>query len=354
MADVNPRKILRGTKSQNTVQTLPEGVIVYLTDTKDIAVHDGSTPGGTIYRSVQWLQEGYLINGKIVVSVVSNSLTVAVKTLAGNNPSLTDPVYVRIGTMIRTLTASLSVTVADGTNWMGLGGSMFAGKTADLFVYLGYNSSDGVTLGFSRIPYATTYGEFSTTNTAETYCAINTVTNAVSTDKYCVIGRFSASLGASATYYWSDQSTITRGLIQHPIFETEVRAYTPSLTNIAIGSGGSAANTASYRLSGRMCEVEWFATLGSSGQSVSGAISYSTPFMNAGNVTSGLPVGSAGILDNGTAYYKAMARFSTTTTIVISALNSSVTYLSSTATSSSVPMVWAAGDQVHSKITFWI
>ena len=48
MAKVNPVKKLRATASENAAQTLEIGTIVYLTDTKQIAIHDGSTSGGTI------------------------------------------------------------------------------------------------------------------------------------------------------------------------------------------------------------------------------------------------------------------------------------------------------------------
>ncbi|WP_294344682.1 hypothetical protein [Prosthecochloris sp.] len=49
MASVNAQKKLRGTASQNAAVTLEAGTIVYLTDTKQIAVHDGSTAGGTVF-----------------------------------------------------------------------------------------------------------------------------------------------------------------------------------------------------------------------------------------------------------------------------------------------------------------
>jgi len=51
MATVNSVQKLRGTAAQNAAVTLPEGVIVYLTDTKQLAVHDGSTAGGTIFSA---------------------------------------------------------------------------------------------------------------------------------------------------------------------------------------------------------------------------------------------------------------------------------------------------------------
>ena len=51
MATVNPVQKLYGTAAQNAAVTLPSGIIVYLTDTKEIAVHDGSTAGGTIFKA---------------------------------------------------------------------------------------------------------------------------------------------------------------------------------------------------------------------------------------------------------------------------------------------------------------
>jgi hypothetical protein len=56
------------------------------------------------YRAPAW-------NGKISVTVAADNLTVAIKTLAGTDPSLSTPVYIRIGDTIRTITSALSVTV---------------------------------------------------------------------------------------------------------------------------------------------------------------------------------------------------------------------------------------------------
>lgn len=61
-----------------------------------------------------------LINGKIVPSVAGNALTVAVKTLSGDDPSSTNPVFVgfrdQAGTYaVRSITAALSFTVSSGS-----------------------------------------------------------------------------------------------------------------------------------------------------------------------------------------------------------------------------------------------
>ena len=55
--------------------------------------------------------QGFLINGKIVRTVDSGNMTFAIKTLAGNDPSATDPVYCRIGNTVRSITSALSVTL---------------------------------------------------------------------------------------------------------------------------------------------------------------------------------------------------------------------------------------------------
>lgn len=65
-----------------------------------------------------------LINGTIAASVDSNVLTVAVKTLAGDDPSAADPVYAlfRSSTLangtfvVRTISAALSLDVPDGAD----------------------------------------------------------------------------------------------------------------------------------------------------------------------------------------------------------------------------------------------
>lgn len=171
--------------------------------------------------------QGFLYNGKIVPSVASNNLTVALKGLDGNDPSATNPVYVRIGDTVRSITAALSVTKNAGTNWCNAGGSELAAKEIDYFVYLGYNATDGVVIGFSRINHGTRYDSFSATSTSETYCAISTITTAAAADYYEVIGRFAATLSAGAGYTWTVPTFTATNLIQRPIYETRWLTITP-------------------------------------------------------------------------------------------------------------------------------
>lgn len=221
---------------------------------------------------VKFCPQGSMINGKITTTVSSNNLTVAIKTLAGNDPTATDPVYVRIGNSIRTITAALSVTKNAGTNWFGSGGSMFATFEIDYFVYLGYNTTDGVVLGFARIPFARTYGDFNTTSTNEYYAAISTITNAASTDEYEVIGRFNAILSATASFNWSIPGTSI--IINRPIFNTRALTYTPTFSG-TLGSGGTLTGT--YTITNRYMDIKIYTVLGTSPSHGSG-VNYTTPF----------------------------------------------------------------------------
>lgn len=183
-----------------------------------------------------------LINGKIVPTVASNNLTVAIKTLQDTDPTPANPVYVWINNTLRTITSALSITRNAGTNWFNSGSAELATKEIDYFVYMGFNATDGVTLGFSRIPYARLYSDFNTTTTNERHCAISTITNAAAGDNYVNVGRFAATLSASASFNWSVPSFTNANLIQEPIYETRWLVYTPSITG-TVGSIGTFAYT---------------------------------------------------------------------------------------------------------------
>ena len=190
--------------------------------------------------------EGTMINGRIAVSVASNNLTVALKTLAGTNPSATDPVYVMIGGVVRSITAALSKTLNAGANSFNAGSAELATKEIDYFAYLGYNATDGVVLGFSRIPYAALYSDFSATATNEKFASISTITTAAAGDNYVNIGRFAAILSAGAGYTWTVPTFTTANLIQRLIYETRILLYVPTVT----GYNAANALTVRYRIRG--------------------------------------------------------------------------------------------------------
>lgn len=238
------------------------------------------------------LVEGGMAGGQIVPSVSSNNLTLSVKTIAGTNPTNSSPVYVRIGNTIRSITSALSVTVAAGTNYFGMGSASFATFESDYFAYLGYNATDGVVLGFARIPYAITYSDFSSTSTNDNYCAISTITHASASDQYEVVGRFNAILGATSSFNWSLPGTTV--IINRPIYETRPLPYA------AVNTGFSAVPSGAiyiYKISGRLTTL--FVSQPNNGTSNSTGFTITLP-LTAYTLTNMIWVGQGQITDNGT------------------------------------------------------
>lgn len=221
---------------------------------------------------VYFCPQGNWANGYLSPTVTDGNLMVAVKTLAGSDPSVNDPVYFCIGNVIRKITSTLSVTKNAGTNWCNAGGAELATKEIDYFVYLGYNVTDGVVIGFSRIPYGNIYSDFSATSTAETYCAISTITNAVAGDNYIVIGRFAATLSAGAGYTWSIPTYTSINLVQRPIYETRLLVWSPQY----VGFSSNPIQSAKYRANGG--KVEYSISTVTAGSSNATNYTFTFPF----------------------------------------------------------------------------
>jgi hypothetical protein len=205
-----------------------------------------------------------LIGGVINVSVASNNLTVAVKTLQGTDPSPTNPVGIIIGNQLRSITSALSISANAGTNWFNSGSSELATKEIDYFAYIGYNATDGVVLGYARIPYARLYSDFNTTTTNEKYARISTITNAASGDNYVNIGRFAATLSAGAGFTWTVPTFTNANLIQEPIYETRWLDWVPTYNTVGSMTTALAAdsrNRRKYTIKNDMLWVEHSAIL---------------------------------------------------------------------------------------------
>lgn len=169
--------------------------------------------------------EWFLINWKIVTSVSSNNLTVAIKTLAWTDPTVYDPIHCRIDWVVRTITSALSVTLAAWGNWLNLWSPELATKEVDLFVYLYYSTTNtAVWLWFSRYPAWNKSSDFNTANDTSEKSIPRSIPNNT-TDSFVNIWRFNAILSGGAGYTWS---LWTWPVINYPITSTRFLDYIPN------------------------------------------------------------------------------------------------------------------------------
>lgn len=261
--------------------------------------------------------DGVMLNGKLSVTVATNNITVAIKTLAGADPSAGDPVYIRINGTIRTCSAATSVTKNAGTNWANGGAAEFAAKEIDYFAYAIWNTgpaTDIIDIGFARIPFGRVYSDFSATTTNEKYLAYGNGTAPASTDDVAVIGRFAATNSGSASYNWSVPTFTNVNLINHPIFETRPLTWQPTYSaNGSMTYTTVTTDVAEYRIFGRDLRFEVEA-VGTIGGTVNVSVIATLPFTArngtylpafAGWVnTSGSAVGGYCLYSSGAAYFR--------------------------------------------------
>lgn len=154
--------------------------------------------------------EWFLINWQIVRSVSSWNLTVALKTLAWADPSTTDPVFVRIGGVVRTITSACTITIESNDFYhFNAWSSELATKEIDYFVYL----SEFWWPAITRVPYATSFADWDVweKQIANTWWFIPT-------NKLVNIWRFNAIKASWTTWVWSLPATSV--IINRPIYET--------------------------------------------------------------------------------------------------------------------------------------
>jgi len=219
--------------------------------------------------------QGYMVNGQTVVSVTSNNITFALKTNAGADATASDPIHVKIGNTIRTITTAVSATRNAGTNWCNSGATILAAQVVPYFVYLAWDSSNSlVRIAASRIPYAVTYADFNATTTDERHGMFSVAPS--SADEVTVIGRFLATLSATASFNWS--VTSAGSVVNRPIYESDRMIWIPS----PAGWSGTPTVVARYRVFSKSMAIE----LSISGTSNATTATATMPFVNRNGVPS--------------------------------------------------------------------
>lgn len=296
------------------------------------------------------LPNGFMINGKLSVTVAGGNITVALKTKSGGDPSATDPVSVWMNGSFRRVTAACSTTRNGGTSWCGAAATEFASLAMDYFVYLIWNTTPGtdiVDIGFARFPWGSVYSDFSTTTTNEKYLAFGNASTPTSTDDVVNIGRFEATNSGAAF----SLPTFTNDNLKHvPVFETRVLTFVPTWTNLTVGNGSV---TGLYQLVGRRMMYYVGLTFGGT-TSISGTVSHSLPMLR--NTSYGslvVPLAPVRAFDaDGSTAYQLIAQLLSTSLVSIVLQNASGTYVTSSGMSSTTPFTWATNDTIAEQGTY--
>jgi len=222
-----------------------------------------------------------LLNGKIVPSVASNNLTVAIKTLTDTDPSATNPVGIWIGNTLRWITSALSITANGGTNYLGLGATELQTQTNNLFAYLQWNTTtNSLNLLLSKYCHAKKMSTFTNSNTNEKG-AIGIV-NYNSNNDVVLIDRFDAVLNASNNW------TSAGNVYGQPILETDWLTFEGSIYGGSTRwTKGNGTTQCRYKITGNTITVTHLITLGSTSSiPATSTLHLDTPFGVASNFAS--------------------------------------------------------------------
>ena len=133
--------------------------------------------------------------------------------------------------------------------------------------------------------------------------------------------------------------------------------FTPTWTNLTVGTGGSALNQGAYMNAGKLYVVRTRTVLGTSGASVGtnpqmtlpNSSSFVAAVTNAGGTIS---LGTAGLLDAGTATYWAFVAPQDSTKIQLRLLRSEFVWLQTSTPTAIQPMTWVAGDEIVTQFMY--
>jgi len=180
---------------------------------------------------------GTMSNGKLSVTVVSNDLIVALKTLAGADPSAGDPVLANINGVIYSIEAALNQFIPSGMNWFNAGAAETATLLVPYFVYLVDDSGTPALTVARKSHYRVVASDMSTT-TSDTH--IYGYSGFTDGDEMMNIGYFEATLSAGAGYTWTVPTFTSDNLRHQPTHSSRWMTWTPVITGYSANPTGEA------------------------------------------------------------------------------------------------------------------
>ena len=214
-------------------------------------------------------------NGKLSVTASAGALTVSVKTLAGTDPSASDPVYININGAMRSITAALSITIAAGTNWFNAGGNETKTLLVPYFVYLVDDAGTPALTIARKSHYRVVASGMATTTSEDHIYGYSGLTDG---DDMINIGYFEATLSAGAGYTWTVPTFTSDNLRHEPTYSSRWMTWTPVVT-------GYSANPTSvsylYRVrDGQQYDIDMLED--TAGTSNATTKTYTMPFVSLG------------------------------------------------------------------------
>jgi hypothetical protein len=202
---------------------------------------------------------GAVVNGTIAESHTGNAVTFALKTLAGNDPSASDPVLLAFrnptlatGNYIyRTVTAALSLALSSGSKIGAVDGVAFKvwlvlfddGGTIKLGAINCVSGSSVYALGQAPIASSTADDNLGGSDLAQVFYTKNGIT-AVSSKAYVILGYAAYESGLSTAGNWSVSPTSIQlygtGV---PLPGSCVQSVYNSTTTTTVSSGGATIQT---------------------------------------------------------------------------------------------------------------
>ncbi len=242
-------------------------------------------PGQTVYIRPSTLQDFFVVAGaletqyKITPTVATNDLTVTIKHVDGTTPSTTRPLWFLINNTWRAVTAALSITIVDGTNWFNAGSADLGTLLVPYFAYVVWDSnSSAVALTIARKCHYRVVASSMSTTTSENH--IYGYSGFTAGDDMENIGFFEATLSLSATsHLWTVPTFTNANLKNTPTYETEEYTYNPQWastgTQPAIGNGTIVGK---YSMKGNQIFDNGRQTNGSTTTYGTGTYTWSLPF----------------------------------------------------------------------------
>lgn len=104
-----------------------------------------------------------MMNGYIEANITGNNLYLSLKTNNGTDPSLNNPIRVRIGNYIRKITSAKNITLVGGNNYFDMS-SLGGNISFDVFLFLMFNPNTlSVEMGVTRLWMGNTYAKYNNT-----------------------------------------------------------------------------------------------------------------------------------------------------------------------------------------------